>query len=287
MATSELKTSIVIQDITEIAEMREVERLQKQVWGVDDLEVFPALALIPMREVGAVLLGAFDGDRMVGFVFGFLGYEHRNSAGQGGRFILHSDMLAVLPEYRAHGLGYRLKLAQRERALAQNIDTITWTFDPLQSANAHLNVARLGVIGESYRINYYGETTSFLHRSGTDRLWVTWSLNSERVRQRIESDRLRLSPNLNECPSLVLVGDNEEPVIEAADLNTHTVAIEIPGNINALLREDPERAFRWRDATRRVLTKAFDAGYVVVEFVRTERDAGKTGRYLLQKAATD
>src|SRR6266853_798730 len=181
MVTSEAKASIIIRDITEISEMREVEALQKQIWGIDDLEVFPALALIPMREVGAVLIGAFDGERMVGFVFGFPGHEPPGrKPSESGRLILHSDMLAVRPEYRAHGLGYKLKLAQRERALANGIETITWTFDPLQSLNAHLNIAKLGVIADSYRVNYYGETTSFLHGSGTDRLWVTWSLNSDR-----------------------------------------------------------------------------------------------------------
>src|SRR5258708_38139590 len=116
MSTSETKTSIVIRDITGISEMREVEKLQKQIWGINDLEVFPALALIPMREVGAILIGAFDGEQMIGFVFGFPGYVD-------GRAILHSDMLAVRSEYRVHGLGYKLKLAQRERALANGNDT--------------------------------------------------------------------------------------------------------------------------------------------------------------------
>src|SRR5882724_973917 len=161
MTIRETKRSIVIRDITTIADMHAMEELQREVWGIDDLEVFPALALVPMREVGAVLVGAFDADRMIGFVFGFPGTDQ-------GRQILHSDMLAVRPEYRAQGLGYQLKLAQRERAIAAGIDTITWTFDPLQSLNAHLNIARLGVTADSYRVNYYGETTSFLHAFGTD-----------------------------------------------------------------------------------------------------------------------
>src|ERR1700682_2439692 len=120
MVTVESKTAIIIRDITAISEMREVEALQKQVWGIDDLEVFPALALMPMIEGGAVLIGAFDGERMVGFVFGFPGHEPplARKPSASGHLILHSDMLAVRPEYRAHGLGYKLKLAQRERALA-------------------------------------------------------------------------------------------------------------------------------------------------------------------------
>src|SRR5882762_7257164 len=148
--------AIVIRDLNAISELREVEELQKQVWGIEDREVFPTLALIPMIETGAVLIGAFDGDNMAGFVFGFPGLES-------GRAIIHSDMLAVKPAYRSLGLGYKLKLAQRERTLTKGIDTITWTFDPLQSLNAYLNVAKLGVIADRYRVNYYGETTSFLH----------------------------------------------------------------------------------------------------------------------------
>jgi predicted GNAT superfamily acetyltransferase len=102
--------AIVIRDIDGISEMRAVEDLQKEIWGVEDREIFPALGLVPLKEVGAILIGAFDGDQMVGFVFGFPGLEK-------GCIILHSDMLAVKFSHRSSGLGYRLKLAQRERAL--------------------------------------------------------------------------------------------------------------------------------------------------------------------------
>src|SRR2546422_11019703 len=96
-------SSVTIREITQIAEMRQVEVLQKEIWGVNDREIFPVLAFIPMLEVGGVLIGAFDGQRMVGFVFGFPGIED-------GEVILHSDMLAVMPQYRSHGIGYQLKL---------------------------------------------------------------------------------------------------------------------------------------------------------------------------------
>ncbi|HZE70744.1 MAG TPA: GNAT family N-acetyltransferase, partial [Pyrinomonadaceae bacterium] len=158
---------IKIRDITDLAEMRAVEELQKEIWGVEDREVFPALAMRPITAVGGILIGAFDADRLVGFVFGFPGIEQ-------GQATLHSDMLAVKAEYRSQGLGYQLKLAQREHALNKGISTITWTFDPLQAANAHLNFARLGVVADRYLVNFYGETTSFLHQAGTDRLWLTW-----------------------------------------------------------------------------------------------------------------
>ena len=276
MVTSEAKTSIVIRDITAISEMREVEELQKQVWGVADLEVFPALALIPMIEVGAILIGAFDDVRMVGFVFGFPGQEN-------GRGILHSDMLAVRPEYRAHGLGYKLKLAQRDRALSKGTDTITWTYDPLQSLNAYLNIAKLGVTAASYRLNYYGETTSFLHGNGTDRLWVTWTLNSERVHQRVALGQMPPPVNLEDLPTLVEVSQEREPVSSDFDPASDSLVIEIPANINSLRAENAPLAGRWREATREAFTSAINAGFQVAEFYRVTRYGSSLGAYLLNK----
>lgn len=274
MPITDAKTPIVIRDITAIPELRAVEELQKEVWGIDDLEVFPALALIPMREVGAVLIGAFDGERMVGFVFGFPGND-------GGRLILHSDMLAVRPEYRTQGLGYKLKLAQRERAQAIGIDTITWTFDPLQSLNAHLNISKLGVVADSYRVDYYGETTSFLHRAGTDRLWVTWVLSSERVHRRVEGGE---PPPLNieDSIRLVHVGEGQEPVIGGTYSDRKAVVIEIPGNINSLLAENSELTIRWRLATRQAFTELLAAGFTVEEFYVRETSTTRVGAYLLR-----
>lgn len=265
---------LIIRDITEIAEMREVEQLQKDVWGVADREIFPALALVPMIEIGGVLLGAFDGGRMAGFVFGYPGLAN-------GQAILHSDMLAVRPEYRSTGLGYRLKLAQRERALATGLDTITWTFDPLQARNAHLNFGKLGVVANRYCVDYYGETTSFLHQTGTDRLWVTWLLNSERVRDRIGGTRSKRLTGGAEL-TVLSCAQGEELVsqnIEAALANT--LAIEIPADINRVLETNAALASRWRQASRDAFTKLIDAGFQVTEFQIAERAHGSVGQYLL------
>src|SRR5215204_1921789 len=173
--------TIVIRDIETLAEMREVEQLQREIWGVEDLEVYPALALKPQKELGAILIGAFAEGRLVGFVFGFPGILN-------GETIIHSDMLGISVAYRSNNLGYLLKRAQREAALALGIKRMTWTFDPLQSRNAHLNFSKLGVIADRYYVDYYGVTSSFLHRFGTDRLWVTWLLDSERVKSRLEQN---------------------------------------------------------------------------------------------------
>ena len=269
--------AIVVRDIIQLSEMRAVEDLQKEIWGVEDREIFPALALRPLKEVGAILIGAFDQDQMVGFVFGFPGLDN-------GRAIIHSDMLGVKPSYRSFGLGHTLKLAQRDRALAMGIDTVSWTFDPLQPVNAHLNFARLGVISDRYEINFYGETSSFLHRGGTDRLWVTWLLNSERVDTRLHhssADDIAWSER-HRTTALVQLGKNLEPAISNNRSLEPRVIIEIPGDLNRIVEQTVQLATRWRETTREAFTAAMDSGYVVEDFCFAERSGQKAGVYLLE-----
>lgn len=253
--------TIVIRDIETLDEMHEVEQLQRDIWGVSDLDVLPALALRPQKEVGAILMGAFVEGRMVGFVFGFPGILN-------GETIIHSDMLGVRSEYRSQNLGYLLKLAQRNAALALGVKRITWTFDPLQSRNAHLNFSKLGVIADRYLINYYGETSSFLHQSGTDRLWVTWLLDREPV-SRVDLDGI---------PALIRVGENGEPVVNTVDTDERHLVIEIPGESNPEL---------WREPTRAAFTSALNAGHIVTGFYVVERDGQKTGLYFLTRDRDD
>lgn len=256
--------TIEIRHIESLAEMREVERLQREIWGVDDLEVYPALALKPQTEVGGILMGAFADGRMVGFVFGFPGILD-------GETIIHSDMLGISEGYRSHNLGYLLKLAQREAAIERGVKRITWTFDPLQSRNAHFNFSKLGVIADRYYVDYYGVTSSFLHRFGTDRLWVTWLLNSEKTKTAAPGD-------LDLIPHLVRVGENLEPLSDS--LGDSQAVIEIPAEITA-------HHELWRGATRKAFTGAIDAGYVVEEFYVGQRGELKVGSYLLTQRRKD
>ena len=270
--------SIVIREI-ETDEMRAVEDLQVEIWGVSEREVLPSLALTPLKEVGGVLLGAFDVNVMVGFVFGFPGFE-------AGQPTLHSDMLAVKTEYRSLGLGYRLKLAQREYALARGLNRITWTFDPLQSRNAHLNFSKLGVLSNRYCPDYYGTTSSFLHQTGTDRLWVTWLLGSERVTTRVEKkQRPTVSTNLDNAQVLLEQDAYQEPVTAAEVPSASFAVIEIPSDINTVIVNDIQLARRWRNATREAFTNAIKLGYMVEEFYGLERRERETGVYLLKKDA--
>src|SRR5690349_17448199 len=186
MAEVKPKLAVTIRPLQSFDDMKQVEEVEREVWGLADLDTTPLTFAIASKAAGSIWLGAFDGAKLVGFAFGFLGSEH-------GQLIVHSHMLAVREAYRNSWLGYKLKLAQRESALALRvndgrINQMTWTFDPLQSKNAHLNFAHLGVVSESYKIDFYGpETSSLLHRNGTDRLWVVWPLASRRVHERLQS----------------------------------------------------------------------------------------------------
>jgi predicted GNAT superfamily acetyltransferase len=236
--------NISIRQIESFAELRAVEELQKEVWGIPDIDVVPLTQLVAAKAAGGVLLGAFDGHTLVGFVYGFVAEED-------GEMAHHSHMLAVKNAYRNFNLGYKLKLAQREEVLAQGINLITWTFDPLQSLNAYFNFVKLGVVCDRYMINFYGEeASSFLHQSGTDRFWVKWLLTSDRVVKRLGAAKAEL-----ENPSDKLV-------------------IEIPADVNALSLEN---AIEWRQRTRRAFTEALEAGYVVTDFYRD----GENGIYIL------
>lgn len=254
--------TIVIRDIETLDEMHEVESLQREIWGLSDLDVLPALALRPQKELGAILIGAFANGRMVGFVFGFPGILN-------GETIIHSDMLGVSNEYRSQNVGYLLKLAQRSAALALGVRRITWTFDPLQSRNAHLNFSKLGVIADRYLINYYGETSSFLHRAGTDRLWVSWLLDRERSASRVDLDKVA---------ALIRVGQNGEPVVNADNTDESQFIIEIPGEPNPEL---------WREPTRVAFTNALNAGYIVKDFYVAERNDQRIGAYFLTRDRDD
>jgi len=276
-AKQPVSASFVLREIYGQHDIRAAENLQKEIWGLPDLDVVPSTQLIAAKAAGGVLIGAYYGDDLIGFVYGFIGYEH-------GRPTHHSHMLAVKAKYRNFSVGYKLKLAQRDFVLAQGITEMSWTFDPLQSLNAHFNFGRLGVIADRYLVDFYGtQAASFLHQNGTDRLWVTWQLTSEGVVEELrnvagdlEQDQIR---------PLVQLGENNAPLsgdIGLKDAGDY-LSIEIPTDIRIIERQDPDLAAAWRGATRAAFIKAFAVGFVVVEFVRGQR----AGRYILRRKTVD
>ena len=280
-----MTSSLIIREIDSISEMKALEKLQKEVWGWDDRDTMPLMNFIVMKEVGGSLIGAFDQETPVGFVFGFVGCDE-------DKIVFHSHMLAVLPQFQHQGIGRKLKLAQRQQALAKGFNCITWTFDPLQSPNAYLNFTRLGVIATKYKVNFYGEqTSSVLHRHiGTDRLWVNWHLKSDRVSRRTEcgGNAMHSRPDLRKLTSLVQMGNDGWPVrrplaVQVAD----RVLIDIPADIRLLQQQSPQVAVAWRDATRAAFGEAFAAGFIVEEFYRLDRHGEVVGCYLLSTKTPD
>jgi predicted GNAT superfamily acetyltransferase len=161
--------------VTTMAEYERCVEVQLAVWGYSDGDLIPKRVFIVAQRIGGQVVGAFDGDLLVGFAMALPGYRD-------GKPYLHSHMLAVLPEYRNAGLGRRMKLAQREDALARGFDRMEWTFDPLEIKNAHLNLARLGAIVRRYIPDFYGPSSSLLQGGlPTDRLVAEWWLRSARV----------------------------------------------------------------------------------------------------------
>jgi len=276
-----MTAEIQVRKSRSLADFHRCVEIQREVWGESDLEIEPYVTFVVANQTGGQVLCAFDGDKMVGFTMSLAGVRNASP-------YLHSHMTAVIPTHRDRGVGRLLKLLQREEALGRGIRLIEWTFDPLQSLNAHLNIAKLGVIVDSYRVDYYGETTSFLHGTGTDRLWVTWSLNSERVRRRIEFGAAADAMTLSHFPVAVRVGEDFEPELEKATIENPAVVIEIPDNINLLNQENSRLALKWREATRQIFTRLFESGHLVAEYYRTQRDGRTIGSYLLaHQSATE
>lgn len=287
---------IAIRDLKSIDDLTQLKALEKEVWGMADEDTVPLTLAIALKAAGNIFVGAFetakdsknkDKEKLVGFAFGFLGLER-------GQITLHSHMLAVLDQYRHLDLGSRLKQAQRERAMAMGIHEMTWTYDPLQSRNAHFNFAKLGVVSDTYKVDFYGaETSSMLHRNGTDRLWVRWILDSRRVRDRISgknvNTRAETLDALRLLAPLVRFDPSGKPARAnlADSLARQRVSIEIPGDILEVERTDMDAARAWRETTRWAFREALKAGFVVAEFCRSIRGQQGPGAYLLQQGTVN
>jgi predicted GNAT superfamily acetyltransferase len=266
--------TIYIRHLETPRELAAVEELQKKVWLGDDIEVVPAHLLQAAMHGGGVLIGAFDDNALVGFVFGFPGFEQTTE----GKKLWHcSHMAGVHPDYRDAGLGFKLKRAQWQMVRQQGLDRITWTYDPLQSRNAKLNIAKLGAVCNTYCINYYGEMRDQLNVGlPTDRFQVDWWVNSSRVKRRLsKSPRKKLdlahylsaeTARLNETElndSGLITPRPSEISVDSATL----LLLEIPADFLAIKTADPALALKWRMHTRTLFQDMFAAGYLVTDFI--------------------
>jgi predicted GNAT superfamily acetyltransferase len=297
-----------------VAECHACEDLQLAVWGGTEREVTPYDILRAIVHAGGTVLGAWHGGRIVGMALSIVAW------GAGGAYH-HSHLLGVLPEYRRWGVGRRLKMAQRDFVLAQGLDLITWTFDPLESANAHLNVAKLGAISTTYLPDFYGAMPEELNAGlPSDRLLVEWHLRAPHVLGRLAtatggSALPLVSAESFAAPYLLRMGNdglpemapspvrgrgefnraiagnaltrslsNETPLSRTAGEGaTARLRIEIPADIQRIKATDPARARSWRMATRAAFTSAFAASYRVTDYRAPRFHRHNCGCYLLSE----
>jgi predicted GNAT superfamily acetyltransferase len=202
---------IEIRQLKENLEFVEAVKLQKAIWGFDEVDLLPVRLFVTASKIGGHSFGAYDGERMVGFCIAIPGIKA--SPDRCAKSYLHSHMLGVMKEYRDHGLGRKMKLAQRDDAICQGIDLIEWTFDPLEIKNAYFNIERLGAIVRRFVLNQYGTTSSPLNAGlPTDRCTAEWWLESERVKALLEGR----SPNRPEAVGRISI-TNDIYTIKAND----------------------------------------------------------------------
>ena len=239
---------IDVRPLTEREDLKSVVRLQRQIWGFEDVDLIPLRLFVVASKIGGQVYGAFDGAQLIGFCMAIHGLK------PGGKTYLHSHMLGVLPEYRNTGVGRTLKLTQRDDAMARGIDLIEWTFDPLEIKNAFFNMERLGAIVRRYVPNQYGTTSSPLHGGlPTDRCIAEWWISSPRVTTRLDGGYFTHYP------------------AEAR--------VSIPSDIATIRANDPARAREIQQNASEQFRAAFDRGLAVIGFEKSE----EAGTYLLGK----
>ncbi len=229
------------------------EALQAATWGADD--VVPMTLLKAAQKIGGIAAGAFDASgRMLGCVFGMSGVRD-------GKPVHWSHMLTVVPDARGMGLGFGLKIFQRDALLPLGIEVMYWTFDPLETVNAHFNINRLGALPVEYVLDMYGEgSTNLLHQGlGTDRFVAQWDLACERP----------VTEPLSIADAPVI---NHADHIDTVANGSRTVLIEAPQNIQTLKKSEPDTARNWRISTRRAFQFGFDNGYAIIGFQRANDD---------------
>ncbi|MDQ0338833.1 putative GNAT superfamily acetyltransferase [Caldalkalibacillus uzonensis] len=273
---------IIIKPLTTIEELEQVQELERDVWQMDPVPVHQTLTAV---KNGGLVLGAFDGDKLVGFNYGFAGFKD-------DEVYLCSHMMGIAHAYRRQGIGELLKQKQKEMALQQGYSLIKWTYDPLESLNAYLNLSKLRAIGAEYVENCYGEMNDALNKGlPSDRFQVHWHIASEYVngetvwidqlplrddhvlvQYQLRSDQL---PQLSDHISLEKMTTTASDYDGQAKLDHHSDKqgfwLPIPDNFQTLKKQDHALALDWRLKTRKIITHMLALGYVAVRLLKTDQ----------------
>ena len=267
--TAAEEAGVVITHLTELEDADRVGRVIASLWGDDS--VLGAPLIRAFQHAGTVLFGAEAERELVGFVFGFWGFE--------GGLHLHSHMLGVLPEWQEKGVGHALKLAQRAACLERGVDQVRWTFDPLIARNARFNLVKLGAVGARILIDFYGEMPDRVNRGDrSDRFEVVWGLRSERVERALRRD---MEEPATGAPVLEAEGEGRAPRPRLTGARPSPGAtVAIPRDYLALREKDPALAREWRETSANALSSCFDQGLEATWMT-------KDGRYIFGPRAED
>jgi predicted GNAT superfamily acetyltransferase len=258
-------------------ELTAVEELQRIVWPGSETDVVPAHMLITAIHNGGLVAGAFVRDRLIGFIFGFPGIEFTPD---GPRPKHCSHMMGIHPEHRDSGVGFALKRAQWQMVRHQGLDHITWTYDPLLSRNAYLNITKLGAVCNTYRRSEYGDMRDGLNAGlPSDRFQTDWWINTRRVERRL-SKRARRPLKLENFAKAHLQplyelqipdGGWPRPPERFTPLDGRLALVEIPSDFAGLKEADFSLARDWRFFSREIFETAFGSGFIVTDFVYDNR----------------
>jgi predicted GNAT superfamily acetyltransferase len=261
--------AIVVRPVTTVAECKLIEEITCAAWEGDISIAIPDhMTITVARENGGVVLLAWDGETAVGFCLGFLSY-----VGEKKQLKHHSHLAGVLPSYRGHHVGETIKWAQRAAVLAQDIDHMTWTYDPLETRNGNLNLHKLGAVCTTYKRDVYGFINDGLNQgSPTDRFYVDWWLASNWVKE--HAAKQYQSRRKDEWLAVGAAIVNPPQQQESgwlpgtfAETDTKYVLVAVPSDYQAVKRAYPEAGLSWRLHTREIFEWAFGAGYTAIDLL--------------------
>ncbi|MEM7111139.1 MAG: GNAT family N-acetyltransferase [Chloroflexota bacterium] len=267
--------TIEIRPLTTLSDIEQVRTIQMETWSFRIDETIPGHTLHALQNHGSCLLGAVDGNKVVGFVLGVLGVVKGKGAAA-ERLKMYSVAAGMLPDYQKLGLGYRLKLAQRDFALELGLKLITWTYDPLESLNGRFNITKLRAICNTYHRNYHGDMSGINAGLPTDRFEAEWWIDSKRVTETVSGSKTNalsigtisiINPTHFNNHNLPIPPNTLPPSPLAPNL-----LLEIPANFHHIKQTDPALAKQWRFHTRTLFEHLFDAGYTMTDFVQDKEN---------------
>ncbi|WP_282171787.1 GNAT family N-acetyltransferase [Cytobacillus firmus] len=264
----EALTSLSIKNLHTVKDLQAVYELEARIWSVE--EAVPVNHTVATVKNGGFVLGAFLGEELVGFQYSFPGFD-------GTKVYLCSHSLGIHPEYRALGIGEKLKYAQKQTALEKGYDLISWTYDPLETVNANLNLHKLEAVCTQYIENAYGEMSDYMNAGiPSDRFLVEWRIQDEGPVRQLSAEVLPRAIETGAADGLAV------PEKVNLDYENKKILIPVPGNFQDIKKRDLELALKWRKSTKEAFAHYLSKGWIVTDLIKHEA-AENQYLYLLEK----